>query len=44
MIWSNEKLTWEQAKMIWKNETNMDQALADRLLQLILSKQIKGRL
>ena len=38
MVWSNEKLQWERAKMVYRDELNMDKALTDRLLQLIPSE------
>ena len=34
--WSNKKLECEHAKMIWREEKNMDAALVERFLQLIL--------
>ena len=38
MVWSNEKLQWERAKMVYRDELNMDKALTDRLLQLTPSE------
>ena len=36
MVWSNKKLEWECRKMRKTEEDNMDQALVERFLQLVL--------
>ncbi len=36
-VWANKKLAWEQLKKIFKEEKNMDVALLNRFLQLVLT-------